>query len=289
VAVSENLIATLTVWRGDDTKQRRNRIVEAESESIAFNLNQGLTVLQPIILQHFRSRPPVQYSHNVTSTMPIKIKPTLECSQTRFVTLSEGNFVSTTTEVWNNSLRRQRLSPENVKIPIHVFVPESRIQTRSSTGNVNSGRRRATASRIAEAREEIVQHLQEHPIDDDQNIRIGAIAMNVWSRQRARQVTADPIEQPPDSMAFRQATRLDFLREREAENPAQREWGRLPIRFNNSDPSTVSVHLPTLRTLLGLPPYPLFDRDIFHEREANIPVNVEQDIDDVDHMDDNKT
>ena len=41
VAVSENLVATLTVWRGDDTKQRRNRIVEAEPESIAFNLNQG--------------------------------------------------------------------------------------------------------------------------------------------------------------------------------------------------------------------------------------------------------
>jgi hypothetical protein len=289
VAVSKNLIATLTVWRGDDTKQRRNRIIEAESDAISFNLNQGLTVLQPIILQHLRSRLPVQYSHNVTSNTPIKVKPTVECSQSRFVTLTEANFVSTMTEVWNNCLRRQRLSPEFVKVSIHVFVPENRIQTRSNTGNVNSGRRRATASRIAEAREEISQHLQDHPIDDDENIRIGAIAMNVWSRQRARQVTSDPIEQLPDSMAFRQATRLDFLREREAGNPAAQEWGQLQIRWHNSDPTTVTVHLPTLRALLGLPNFPLFDRGVFHEREANIPVNVEQDIDDIDHIDDMET
>jgi hypothetical protein len=286
IAVQQELIATLTVWRGDDSRQRRSRINQAESDHIAFNFNQGFSVLQPIILQHLRSRLPSANSGLVSPELSIKVKPTVESPQSRFVALNEGNFITAIIEVWNNSLRRQRLLPENVRIPLPFFMPEGRQPTRSGTTAANTSRRRATAARIAEARQEIVEHMQMNPADPDSNLRVGAIATNVWSRQRARQVVAEPIEHLPQAnRAFQQAMRLDYLRERRAQEPVEQEWGQLPIKWQNSDPGMLSVHLPTLRRLLGLPMYPLFDRDIFHERETNIPLNVEQDIDDINHLD----
>ena len=60
--------------------------------------------------------------------------------------------------------------------------------------------------------------------------------------------------------------RLDYLREQQSADPAQMEWGDLPVRWNNSDPGTVKVHLLTLHKLVGLPMYPFFDRDIFNEQ-----------------------
>ena len=59
------------------------------------------------------------------------------------------------------------------------------------------------------------------------------------------------------------------------------EWGDFPVRWNNSDPGTVKVQLPTLRKLLGLPMYPFFDRDIFHEQPPTFPITVAQDMEDI--------
>ena len=109
--------------------------------------------------------------------------------------------------------------------------------------------------------------------------------MDIWSRARARQVAQDDIGGPPqNNPAFRQAMRLDYLRERQSVDPAMQEWGELPVRWNNSDPGLFQVHLPTLRKLLGLPMYPLFERDIFNEQPPTFPATVEQDMEDVDHI-----
>lgn len=148
-----------------------------------------------------------------------------------------------------------------------------------------TGRRRATQARVIQARDEITRHLQQNPVDLDQNARIGPISMNIWSRARAREVAQQEIDGPPQSNpAFRQAMHLDYLRERQSNDPALNEWGELPVRWNNSDPGTFQVHLPTLRRLLGLPNYPLFDREIFHQQRADFPTTVAQDMEDVDHL-----
>jgi len=88
---------------------------------------------------------------------------------------------------------------------------------------------------------------------------------------------------PTNSPASDQAMRLDYLREQQSADPAQMEWGDLPVRWNNSDPGTVKVQLPTLRKLLGLHMYPFFDRDIFHEQPPTFPITVAQDMEDIDH------
>jgi hypothetical protein len=113
-----------------------------------------------------------QDTPNLTPTTPIKIKPTLDCSQTRFITISETNFVSTITEVWSNSLRHQRLSPENVKIPIHVFCSRTQNTDPVKTSDILSIARLLktnTISRDNEPAESLVkaeiEHFMQFPSD----------------------------------------------------------------------------------------------------------------------------
>jgi hypothetical protein len=84
VDVPEDLTATLTVWRGDDSKSRRARIAEAESPAIPFHFSQGFAVLHPIILQHLRAKLPPSFNSNISSSLAIKIKPTLDSSHLKF-------------------------------------------------------------------------------------------------------------------------------------------------------------------------------------------------------------
>jgi len=104
--------------------------------------------------------------------------------------------------------------------------------------------------------------------------------MNVWSRNRARESNPGPIQGLPENNTFRQATRLDHLRQNHEQG--DNEWAEVPIRFNQRDRVVVEIHLPTLRSALGLPPFPLFDADIFRANEP-IPARVGEDMADVDH------
>jgi hypothetical protein len=125
--------------------------------------------------------------------------------------------------------------------------------------------------------------LQENPVEDDSITRIGDISLDIWSRARAPQVNQIPIDQiPQNNPGFRQDMRLDYRREQQSLDPAAQEWGELPIRWNNSDPGTIRVHMPILRKLLGLPMYSLFDRDIFNDQPYIFRATVAQSMDDVD-------
>lgn len=175
---------------------------------------------------------------------------------------------------------RQRLSPDAVRIPFVVYITEAASVRASTVGA--SGLRRATTARVQEAQGEIVAALRANPPNLPEGTRVGEIAMNVWSRSRARDPNASAIDvrELPASNTFRQAIRLDYL---QANNEAeQREWAEMPIRFNRTEPVTVEMHIPTLRSILGLPRYPLFNGELFHS-DAPLPTTVGRDIEDTDH------
>jgi hypothetical protein len=112
-------------------------------------------------------------------------------------------------------------------------------------------------------------------VEDDSSTRIGDISLDIWYRARARLVNQTPIDHiSQNNPGFRQGMRLDYSREQQRLDPAAQEWGEVPIRWNNSDPGSIRVHLPTLRKLLGLPMYPLFDRDIFNDQPRIFPSTV---------------
>jgi len=57
-----------------------------------------------------------------------------------------------------------------------------------------TGLRRATTARIQEAQREIIAVLRETPPNLPAGTRVGEIAMNVWSRTRARDPNAGPVD-----------------------------------------------------------------------------------------------
>jgi hypothetical protein len=104
--------------------------------------------------------------------------------------------------------------------------------------------------------------------------------MNVWSRARARETDPDPIEALSQSNTFKQATLIDVLRQ--TAESEESEWVEIPIRFNRANRVLVEIHVLTLPLILGLPPFPLFNADVFQSYEP-LPTQVEQDMVDIDH------
>jgi hypothetical protein len=87
---------------------------------------------------------------------------------------------------------------------------------------------------------------------------------------------------PPDTNTFRQATRLDFLRQSGSTETS--EWVPVPHRMNGTEIISLEINIPALRRALGLPPYPLFAADIFRLDEE-LSRTVTQDMPDIDHAD----
>lgn len=276
--VPDNLTASLTVFKGDDTVSRRHHHAAAETDSIQWTLSLGFCVLHAIIVRHLRIHLP---RSSVPDEIKLKIKPAVQAPQSRFIDLSEDNFDVTVRRVYAQSVIRQRLSPENVLIPLVVFISEQ-ASVRNSGSTNPSGLRRATIGRVRLATEEIVAAIQANPPSLPDRAVIGEIATNIWSRTRARAVNPEPVEQLPASNTFRQAMRLDYLRS-SLENQDADEFAQIVLRVNRTELVTVEVNIASLRSALGLPPYPLFGNDIFHSDEP-VPAVVGQDLNDVDHV-----
>ena len=168
-----------------------------------------------------------------------------------------------------------------MRIPFAVYIAEA-ASVRASVAGA-SGLRRATTARVREAQREIIEALRESPSNYPEGTRVGEIALNIWSRSRARDPSAGPVDVQglPENNTFRQAIRLDYL---QANSQAeQSEWAEIPIRFNRTESVTVEMHVPTLRSILGLPPYPLFSAGVFRS-DAPLPSSVGRDMEDVDHQ-----
>ena len=169
VEIPDALLASLTVYNGDDSRRRRRRINEAEIDALPLSLRQGYSVLQAIVHQHLRSTLPNVRGVNI-ERIAIKIRPTVESRQDQYRILEEGNFSSEVSRVFVDAVGRQRRAVDTIRIPLIVYIPEGTppVNPIQSAGRA-AGRRRATQSRITQAREEITRHLQQSPIDNDSN------------------------------------------------------------------------------------------------------------------------
>ena len=56
VQIPNASVASLTVYNGDDTRRRRRRIAEAETQSLNFLFNQGFLVLKAIVHRHLQDK-----------------------------------------------------------------------------------------------------------------------------------------------------------------------------------------------------------------------------------------
>lgn len=277
--IPDRMIATLTVFKGDDSVSRRTKFNQACTDMLNFQISLGYSVLFETVKAILRQHLPGNVWLAIQNEVKIKLRPTLHSRQDTFITLTSENFMDEVSRVYRNILQRQRILPENIRIPLYVYTC---LRANDQQGGGRSVRRRATAARVTEAAREIREFVEANPIDDDRGA-VGPIASNIWARMRARDPNPDPIDQlPNNNHAFDQAMRLDRLQQRPVDQ--SNEWVDLLVRFNGSDPTSLGFHLPTLRRALGLPPYPLFDRDIFHQQNVNMPHDVGQDMEDIDHL-----
>lgn len=278
--IPDDIKGSLTVFRGDHSVSRRHRIPDSEMAEFVFSVSLGLGVLRAILTRNVQQTLDPHLQRTLVEPLRVSVKPSTVAPQHKYIVLTEENFQATVHRLYTNCRTRQRLEPGDIRIPFVVFIAEAAAAVRPAAAG-STGIRRATAARIRDAHQEIATAIESNPPVLSEGTRIGDIALNVWSRSRARESNPDPIEGIPQNNTFRQATRLDHVRQ-EIEQPAS-EWAEVPIRFNNRDQVVVELHLPTLRAVLGLPPFPLFDRNAFHA-DAPLPVRVGQDIEDVDHI-----
>jgi hypothetical protein len=275
---SDNMKGSLTVYKGDHSVSRRHRIPDSEIAEFDFTVSLGFGVLRAIILRNLQQTLDPLLQRTLVLPLRLSVKPSTIAPQHKYILLTEENFQQTVNRLFTNCRTRQHLEPADIRIPFVIYIGEAVAVRQAAAGS--SGIRRATAARIRDAHQEIAAAIERNPPVLPEGSRVGDIAMNVWSRTRAREPNPEPIEGVPQTNTFRQAARLDFTRQ-ENEQPAS-EWAEVPIRFNNRDRVLVDIHLPSLRAVLGLPPFPLFDRGVFHA-DAPLPVQVGQDLADIDH------
>lgn len=282
IEVPDQLNASLTVYKGDDSVRRRVRWGDAETDNLPFSLSQGYSVLEAIVLQHLRRTVPVNVAQTLPEKLVIKLRPALAAPQSKFITLCGEPFTEEVGRIFQQIIIRQKLDPEDVKIPLFVYVAEA-ASLRSQTTATSA--RRATVNRVENAQREILQRLSDNPPPLPDNARIGALATNVWATSRARNPNPETVPEVPQSNTFRQAMRIDYHREQvPPTGNQQQEWAEVPFRQISGQPPTIALHLPTLRAKLGLPPYPLFARDIFNANDPPTAGSVSEDIEDVDHI-----
>src|SRR6185503_10690448 len=90
--VPDNLVASLQIFKGDDSVSRRQRHSEAELDSMPFVLSQGFVVLQAVMHRHLQRTLPREYNVGEAAALTVKIKPSTVAAQSRFVALNESNF-----------------------------------------------------------------------------------------------------------------------------------------------------------------------------------------------------
>ena len=91
VNAPDNFTATLTVFKGDDSVSRRQRITAAETENINFSLSQRFVVLRALIFRHLQQTLEQQHQRALQPALTVKLKPSTVSPQSRFVALTEEN------------------------------------------------------------------------------------------------------------------------------------------------------------------------------------------------------
>ena len=209
-------------------------------------------------------------------------------SQSQIVPLTIENFHSNLLYRWSkistndvsnftegNGTVRSRFQFE---VFIYIHKP-----TRNEGGAVPTILRRATANRVAAAGQAVQQWM-----NSSEGTQLGEITRNHVEIAHARRPEGVPFQMPTDNTT-RQAQALDAAHERIQQRQQAREANdaretiKIEIKIQNHW-HEVEVNLASLRTGLGLPPYNMFNRGIFHGYQ-HPTVAAEDDIADVDHAD----
>ena len=79
--VPDSLVASLQVFKGDDSSSRRQRHTDAESDRLPLILSQGFVVMQAVIHRHLQLTLNNRYSLSEASSLVVKVKPSTVASQ----------------------------------------------------------------------------------------------------------------------------------------------------------------------------------------------------------------
>ena len=178
IEIPNQLIANLTVHKGDDSIRRRIKWTQAETDNIPFFLDHGYGVLHAIVLQHLRRTLPFDVSESISDQQPIKLRPTLAAAHTKFILLCENLFQESISRVFSQAVISQRQEAANVRIPLVVYIAE-RVACRQRSTVVSA--RRATVRRMESARDDILESIDQNPPDFPSNARVGDLSQNVWA------------------------------------------------------------------------------------------------------------
>ena len=102
-AIPENVMGSLTVYKGDDSVSRRHRLNPAEIEAFPFNPSMGFGVLRAIILRNLQQTLDPQHQATLATTLKIRVKPSTVAPQNRFIVLTDENFEQVINRVYSQA------------------------------------------------------------------------------------------------------------------------------------------------------------------------------------------
>ncbi|KAG7345861.1 hypothetical protein IV203_038804 [Nitzschia inconspicua] len=270
--LNDDLACVLTIKKGSIRDNPRG----GTSKTLSFRVSEGLAVLKAKI-QATPLQPPLLEDFEVF------FRRTKTSVQASYVPLSSDNFTDQLKHRWSKITQREvdEWQQDAGKTPQESNVFEFFVyQPRNRRGNTQQ-LQRATASRMASARNQILAHHQRN------NTQVGPIQLEHLATLNARLPDGSDLAFPND-VSNRQAEALDRSLEQfnaeEADAVARRNATYKPtlIRFMGSTPIPVEVNVQSLREALGNPPYDCYHNGIFHgyRHDAVLP---EEDVNDDEH------
>lgn len=272
---------TLTIKKGMINDNPRG----GESRRFRFMVSDGWLVLRARVQTEGNSTQP-----QLPNDFQIFFKRAKNATQSQFVMLNEGNFLDCLKARWSRITplemtrweQDQMTAVDGTTFEVFIYKPR---QARARVGTL----RRATANAVRGALADVQALVANNP----QHRNMGQIQQQHLAVHLARHPRAEGEEiQVPTDATTRQAAALDDERRaldaEEARVGEQRRAVLQPIRLElNGTMVTVRVDIASLRTALGLPQHNLFHEGIYGQGYQHPELAAEDDIDDLDHADDN--
>src|SRR5690348_15115246 len=108
-SIPDNMSGSLTVYKGDSSVSRRQRISDSEVERIPFSVSLGFAVLRAIVLRNLQQTLDRHLQRTLVTTLQIAVKPSTVAAQSRFIVLTDENFEQTVNRIYKNVCTRQHV------------------------------------------------------------------------------------------------------------------------------------------------------------------------------------
>ncbi|KAG3103864.1 hypothetical protein PI124_g3357 [Phytophthora idaei] len=178
----------------------------------------------------------------------IYIKPSQTARQRDWVALTAENFAPRIASAYTNYQKRTK---DSGPFKIEVFVLAARKEQR-----VLLGTRHATASKVQEAATTIDNYLEQR-----HDLQVGEIAPTHWSISHARQPEGTTVALP-DTATFAQAQHIDAMQADERVE-VESDFRIIHVRIHESREFQLTINVPGLHRVMGLPNYDLLACGIF--------------------------